>query len=270
MKYPRKVDYLKNRAGGVELWEEHWHKQDIKKQIERLKKDSVTPIVRRWIQHATGEGQSPRILDGGCGAGRYLVYFGKLGYDIIGADNSANAVRVAKSFDANLKVVRASVLDLPFDSQSFDHYLSFGVLEHFINGPEQGLKEAYRVLKKDGILFLPVPFMNNLRMLYEHIENFRSKISGRQKIPEGEFYQYYFTKKELKSILNSLGFEVLRDYPLNQELGLLRALPFVRKNRLSNYLTVNLAKAIKLFLPQFSPHMVLLICKKRELDSNHD
>jgi len=262
MKSPRKVEYLKNRAGEVEFWEEHWHKQDVKKQVEQVEKDSVTLIVWGWIQHATEERQNPRILDGGCGTGRYLVYFGKLGYDIIGADNSANAVRVAKNFDANLKVVQASVLDLPFDSQSFDYYLSFGVLEHFIDGPEQGLREAYRVLKKDGMLFLSVPFMNSLRLLEEHLWTLREKIFNKQRAFEGDFYQYYFTKKEFKSILCSLGLEVLKGHPINQELGLLRAMPFVRKNRFSNYLTLNLAKAIKLFLPWFSPHMVLFVCRK--------
>ena len=260
MKYLRKVEYAS--VAGVEIWDEAWTKVGVR--LEGIEKTIITGVVRKWIK-ATSEGQNSRILEGGCGAGRYLVYFGRLGYDIIGVDNSANAVTVAKNFDANLKVARASVLDLPFHSESFDYYLSLGVVEHAIDGPEQGLKEAYRVLKRDGLLFVSVPYMNSLRILYERLGILRSKLSIRQRKPEGDFYQYYFTKKEMTSILVSLGFEVLKDYPLNQELGLLRAIPFVRKKRASDYLVRRLAKAIKLFLPWFSTHMVLLVCRKVNL-----
>ena len=266
MKYPRKVDYLRDRTGGVKIWEEYWQEQDLAKQIEELKKDEVAPIMRKWIVNTTNKKGDQIILDGGCGNCRYLMYFGGLGYEVVGVDFNERATNLAKYFNSSLKVLRANVLALPFRSESFDYYISLGVLEHFVEGPEEGLKEAHRVLKKHGVLFFSVPYINNLRILEQHLENLRKKFSDGQRKPEGVFYQYYFTKKELNAMLTSFGFEVLKEYPLNQELGLLRAMLFVRKNRILNYLTINLAKVIKRFLPWFSPHMVLLICKKGDLD----
>lgn len=260
MKYLRIVEY--KVVGGVEFWDEVWPKSGVR--IESIEKDHHTGIIRKWIE-ATSGGQNPLILEGGCGAGKYLVYLDRLGYDIVGVDNSANAVTVARNFDANLRVARASVLDLPFCSESFDYYLSFGVVEHSIDGPEQGLREARRVLKGDGILFVSVPYINSLRMLYEYLGVLKNKLFNGQREPKGEFYQYYFTKKEMLSILASLGFKVLKCYPLNQELGLLRAIPFARKNRVSDYLVRRLANVIKLLLPWFSAHMVLLVCRKVNL-----
>ena len=264
MRFLRKVEYLKDRAGGAQFWEEHWYEQDSVNPLEELKKDRVAPLIRKWVMSPTGKPGT--MLDGGCGSGKYLVYFSELGCEVVGVDFSKRAIKVAKRIDSNLKVVQASVLTLPFCSESFDYYLSLGVLEHFVEGPEAGLREAHRVLKKNGMFFLSVPYMNNLRTLGERLENWRSKLSGGQRKPEGEFYQYYFTKKELNSILVNLGFQVLKDYPLNQELGLRRAVPFVKKNRILNYLTLNLGKLIKHFLPWLSPHMVLLVCKRGDLD----
>jgi len=260
MKFPRRVEYLKDEGQRTGFWEEYWHKVGI--QIKQVEKDPVTAIARKWIEDTTGEGKCPKILDGGCGSGRYLIYFGELGYDITGADFSANAVKAAKKINANLKVVQATVLDLPFASQSLDYYLSFGVLEHFIDGPEQGLREAHRILKEGGMLLLSVPYMSNLRLLEEHLYPFIRKIRNRSREAKTIFYEYMFTRGELVSILNSLGFEVLRDYPLNQELGLLRALSFFRSNRILNYLVINLAKMSKFFIPHFCAHKILLICKK--------
>jgi len=262
MKFPRRVEYLKNRPTGVKFWDEHWHKQDVKRQVEQVGKDPVTMIVRKWIEDTIGEGEHPGILEGGCGTGRYLVYFGKLGYDMIGLDFSVSAVEAAQKIDANLKVVQATVLDLPFASESFDYYLSFGVLEHFIDGPEQGLKEAHRVLKENGMFFLSVPYMSNWRLLEERFPALLGKSSSRQGELKGNFYQYYFTKEELNYLLTSLGFKVLKDYPVNQELGLLRAVPFARKNRALNYFVINLARVSKFLLPHFCAHMILLICRK--------
>jgi len=260
MRFPRRVEYLKDEGQRGGFWEEYWYK--VGTQIKQVEKDPVTAIARKWIEDMGEERKHPRILDGGCGSGRYLIYFGELGYDMIGADFSTNAVATAKKIDANLKVVQATVLDLPFAACSFDYYLSFGVLEHFIDGPEQGLKEAYRVLKKGGMLFLSVPYMSNLRLLEERLYPFIRKIQNKPREAKTTFYEYMFTKGELVSILGSLGFEVLKDYPLNQELGLLRALPFTRKNRILNYLVINLAKMSKFFLPNFCAHKILLVCRK--------
>ncbi|MFC1865762.1 class I SAM-dependent methyltransferase [Chloroflexota bacterium] len=260
MKFLRKVDHTV--VGGEELWQEHWSKQDTRKLIRHVEEDPVTMIVRKWIEDTTIEGETPKILDGGCGVGRHLIYFDRLGYDVTGVDFSDNAIEAVKGFDDRLKVIQAGVIELPFASLSFDYYLSFGVLEHFIDGLTQGLNEAHRVLKPNGILFLSVPYMNWSRILYECLGNLSNKLTRKYKKQQGMFYQYYFSKKELSTVTTSLGLKVVKSYPLNQELGLLRGIPFVRKNRFLNYLALTSAKLIKHFLPWFTPHMVLLICKK--------
>lgn len=40
--------------------------------------------------------------------------------------------------------------DLPFKTDSFDRYVSAGSIEYWPE-PQRGIKEAYRVIKEDGI-----------------------------------------------------------------------------------------------------------------------
>ena len=86
--------------------------------------------------------QGMRILDIGAGAGEYIIYFANKGYKV-------------------------NALDLSdFEDETFDIVLLFGPLYHLHeeNDRNTAIKEAKRVLKKDGTLF--VAFINNDMLHY--------------------------------------------------------------------------------------------------------
>ena len=83
-----------------------------------------------------------RILDLGSGTGLLREF---LKIDVIGADISMNML--VKGAGGR---VQAEAEKLPFKSNSFDYVLSFSTLQN-IENPEVTLKEAKRVLAKDGI-----------------------------------------------------------------------------------------------------------------------
>ncbi|MFY9074517.1 methyltransferase type 11 [Malaciobacter mytili] len=56
------------------------------------------------------------------------------------------------------KFIDADIKELPFENNSFDTVILTQVLEH-IDNPFKALEEIKRVLKKDGILILSVPFI---------------------------------------------------------------------------------------------------------------
>jgi len=62
-----------------------------------------------------------------------------------------------KKIQENLDLV-CNAMKLPFKDSSFDSYCSFEVLEH-INDPSKFLSEAYRVLKKDGVCVVTLPYL---------------------------------------------------------------------------------------------------------------
>ncbi len=100
-----------------------------------------------------------RVLDAGCGNGRYSYALSNLGAtEVVGFDMSETNLE-----DANkrlqdrprdgLSYQRGSVLDMPFEDESFDFVFSNGVLHHTTN-LDKGLNELLRVLKKGGRGFL--------------------------------------------------------------------------------------------------------------------
>ena len=114
-----------------------------------------------------------KILDAGCGYGKWLIYLNNIGYDVIGIDNNKLAISKLKEYNRKLQVTEGNLLKLPFPTNHFDAYISMGVIEHFERGPIPALEEAYRVLKPNGFLFVSTPTINFIRKLI--IKNSRSK-----------------------------------------------------------------------------------------------
>ncbi|HCG73391.1 MAG TPA: 3-demethylubiquinone-9 3-O-methyltransferase, partial [Nitrospina sp.] len=57
-------------------------------------------------------------------------------------------------------LAQTDVHALPFPKSFFGAYLSYGVVEHFPQGPQQAILEAHRVLKPGGLIFMMVPADN--------------------------------------------------------------------------------------------------------------
>ena len=94
------------------------------------------------------------LLEIGCGRGESLKNFKKLGLDVQGVDLSPEAQNFNK--DINIQVVDINKNSLPFPDNSFDIVFSKSVLEH-LSDPDNYMKEAYRVLKHDGVILTLVP-----------------------------------------------------------------------------------------------------------------
>lgn len=76
-----------------------------------------------------------RILDAGCGGGRYSRICGEAGATVIGADHS-RAVDKAASLCKhlpNVNFIQADLKQLPLEKESFDFVFSIGVMHHDSN-----------------------------------------------------------------------------------------------------------------------------------------
>ena len=92
-----------------------------------------------------------RILDLGCGKGRFARHLGCLGAEVIGLDGSQGMLARANGLDC----VRGSALRLPFASKSFDCVMAIEVFEHIPSaGISLTIAEANRVLKPGGRLVI--------------------------------------------------------------------------------------------------------------------
>lgn len=106
---------------------------------------------------------SIRILDVGCATGRLLHKLAKHGYtNLSGVDLAPRIIEVARkklsNFNVNLDLKTAdSEDDLPWPDNSFDIITLTGVIHHFYR-LNDALKEAYRVLDKQGKLIILDPW----------------------------------------------------------------------------------------------------------------
>lgn len=144
----------------IALWDDMWTVRTIEQELQAC--DLETPARDLFLAYIPKGG---RAIDGGCGFGKWVIYLKRLGYDIVGIDNNELAITKLKDYDKSLQVELGDILDIHYPDNSFDAYISMGVVEHFEDGPLPALKEAYRVLKPDGLIFVSVPTENTIRKL---------------------------------------------------------------------------------------------------------
>lgn len=102
--------------------------------------------------HAADFFPGKKILDAGCGNGRFAYYAAKYGAEVWAIDLGA-AVEVARrnTKSRNVHVVQADLHNPPFALESFDFIYSIGVLHHLPN-PEAAFQNLIRFLKPGGIV----------------------------------------------------------------------------------------------------------------------
>jgi 2-polyprenyl-6-hydroxyphenyl methylase/3-demethylubiquinone-9 3-methyltransferase len=114
----------------------------------RFKASVSSEDVRlRALLRSLGPIEGLRILDLGCGKGRFAAHLRERGAEVIGLDLSAAMLGRA----VGLHRVRASARRLPFADSTFDAVVAIEVLEH-VGAVGPILDEARRVLKPGGRL----------------------------------------------------------------------------------------------------------------------
>ncbi|MBA3735471.1 MAG: class I SAM-dependent methyltransferase [Actinobacteria bacterium] len=93
-----------------------------------------------------------RVLDAGCGMGRYTALAAQLGALAIGMDIS-NSVDKAGELWPYCEFVQADLVAPPFAPRSFDLVYSFGVLHH-LPDPNRGVKACFELVRPGGRLLL--------------------------------------------------------------------------------------------------------------------
>jgi ubiquinone/menaquinone biosynthesis C-methylase UbiE len=161
-----------------------------------------------------------KVLDLGCGNGRYYPLFQKSHVDYFGTDISEKLIEIAKENYPEGKFQMNEDLKIPFPDIFFDKIYSIAVLHHIPSEEYrlQFLNEIKRVLKKSGLIVLTVWKFHQPKELYLLFKYTILKIIGKSKLdwketfePWGkktERYYHYFSKEELEDLFKKSGFEV--------------------------------------------------------------
>ncbi len=141
-------------------------------------------------------------LEAGCGAGYWVAAFRHYGLMIEGIEYADSLVDQVQSVTPQLPIRQGNALNIDRPDNHYDTYLSIGVVEHRIEGPEPFLLEAYRVLKPGGKILISVPYFGPIRMLKSRLSLYD------REHPNLPFFQYGFTREEFVNFLQKAGFVV--------------------------------------------------------------
>ncbi|MBI2013507.1 MAG: methyltransferase domain-containing protein [Candidatus Colwellbacteria bacterium] len=245
------------------FWENFWKEKFDRASLETYYKSfRKTPRVQKiLIKYLPKDG---KILDSGCGSGIWTHWLKEKGYNVEGIDISKNTISFIKKNLPDLPVRTGTVFALDYPDKSLKGYLSFGVIGYFL--PDKILNEAARVLDKEGVVILRVPYANPLR-------KFKSRLGFYSR--KRDYSQYAFTSAELASELKARGFKFIKSdffdslYGFYTEISGATTVPLLSTKKTAGKLRGesllrNFMKSIFEFLPirfLFS-HNLIVVAKK--------
>jgi len=209
-----------------------WNPSDMEELLATCERDAdLKPLIERHVPKGS------RILEAGCGLARWVRYMKDRGWNIAGLEYSRETVGNVNSAWPDLDVRYGDCAAAPFEDSSFDCVLSFGVVEHWPEGPQKPLLEIRRLLRSGGIAIITAPCMNTIRKVkralwWDEIIRFpRSTaarlIKGKKKpmtrlssgyryhvFPAyGEFHEYRMTPAEFEKEVREAGLQIVEHVP---------------------------------------------------------
>src|SRR5262245_5608687 len=179
---------------------------------------------RRWSKREKQAIQcvKGRVLDIGCGAGRFLLHLQQKGFDATGIDSSRGAVRVCKLRGIKRVLLRPIEGIGKFKPGSFDTVImmgnNFGLFAGFKKA-RRLLRQLYGITSAKGRIIAeavdPYQTKEPLHLAYHRQNRKRGRMSGQaririrhQNIVGAGFDYLLVSRKEMKQILAGTGWQI--------------------------------------------------------------
>jgi SAM-dependent methyltransferase len=166
---------------------------------------AIEPRFGAFLLETAGSGN--RLLDVGCGTGRYTIHAKNAGNRVVGAELVFRAASGARRRGLDVAVIDSED-PFPFPDGVFDRVQCIEVIEHLMN-PVATLREIHRVLKSGGELFVSTPnaaWWAHRALMLAGVTSFGH--SPRYPV-EVNMHIRHFTTKTLRGFLERSGFAVI-------------------------------------------------------------
>ncbi|MCG3176726.1 MAG: Ubiquinone biosynthesis O-methyltransferase [Candidatus Omnitrophica bacterium] len=165
---------------------------------ERGRREQARIILSRFPLKRDG-----KLLDVGCGPGFFLDEARKAGWDVRGADLSEWAREHCRD-RYGIEVFTGTLEEARYPDRSFDAVVMNDFIEH-VTDPRATLREARRILKNDGVLYISTP----------DIDSLLSRVLGARWWGINKYHLYYFSRRTLEKMFSAVGLRRVRysSYP---------------------------------------------------------
>lgn len=143
-----------------------WNKKEV---VKEFAIDTPSIPLSRFLDSLPNH-SSKTILDIGCGGGRNTELIFKKDFQVYGCDSSSSMVKqtrdrmnqLSPKNKFNQRIIKASFTKLPYKNNFFDIAVSNGVFHNAtsVNMLDDAIKEAYRVLKNKGKIYVNIFYGN--------------------------------------------------------------------------------------------------------------
>lgn len=145
--------------------------------------------------------KSGKLLDVGCGTGRFISYFQKTTkgqWEVLGIDPDKVSANFGKE-KYRVKILSGKFEEFDLTNEKFDVITMWDVIEH-VEKPELLLKKAFSILQDDGVLIIRTP----------NFESFDSNLFKQYWAGfDSPRHKYIFSKSLLVKFLENHNFRVL-------------------------------------------------------------
>ena len=257
----RVIAYFHQKAS-PDFWDAHWKVSDLRAKIISYTTDTIfIPQVKKYLPPGS------LVLEGGCGQGQLVHALCYQGYQAVGVDFAEKTVHMIQEAVPDLNVRVGDVRHLSIPDETFDGYLSVGVIEHFWEGYAPIISEMARILKIGGFLFISFPYMSPLRKLKAMLHFYPTMGFQEAKCKQNAFYQFALNQDSVVNDLRQYGFVLKYALPFDGLKGFKDECPHSKRwlqpiydgkthRRLRPHLN-------RIFEP-FASHCIMLVMQKIE------
>jgi len=253
----------------------NWDINSVDRDLELIKNDEAIELTIKYL----GNNFYYKILEAGSGNGRIVKYLSDLGYkNIEGIELNNDIVILLNKKFKDLKIYQGDIILYDF-KKTFDFIISYGVVEHFIEGVDIPLRKFYQILSDDGIAVLTVPCFNYYRRIRYFISRINPKNYNRKSnVIEkngflynvsplyGNFFEYWMTPCQFNHICINSGFKIIFSLPVSHAFGTYQIFGKLAGSYTVGNIQLNkfgkLLNILLKMIPYFQNHMYAVVLKK--------
>lgn len=160
--------------------------------------------IRYRVKEVQSFKKGGKLLDIGCGAGRFIKLAKEFDFNVEGTELSKFASKYVED-KLSVPCHQGQLEDMQLKDNDYDIVTLWHVIEH-LPDPLKVLKQIHRTLKDKGLLFVATP---NEDFWYMR-KNPKRADRVREDLIKVEGHLYFFTAETLKKMMEKAGFKVIK------------------------------------------------------------